>query len=111
MGRRKAAACRSQRHQNDLRYSLGVVGEYEMTKSISDYVSLIAHDDWQMLARVLGSYRRIFMPDVVISPDGNPYLFRWYLMNEKNRGSVMIHMQVASDPERPLHDHPWDNRS
>jgi hypothetical protein len=24
---------------------------------------------------------------------------------------VYLHLQVASDPERPLHDHPWDNQS
>lgn len=78
---------------------------------IHNFISQITHDDWQLLGRVLGSHSRIFKPDVTLAPDGNPYLFRWYLMDERDRGSVMIHMQVASDPERPLHDHPWDNQS
>ena len=43
------------------------------------------------------------------SDDGNPYLERYYL------GSFLglrayIHRFVASDPDRGLHDHPW-NRS
>lgn len=78
---------------------------------IHDYIKLIGHEDWIMLGRVLGSSSRIFKPDVVLAPEGYPYLFRWYLMDEQLRGSVMVHFQVASDPERPKHDHPWANRS
>lgn len=67
----------------------------------------------------------IWHPDLVIAPDGKPYLYRWYLMPcggyydregrkrpiPEYRNSVMLHIQVQSDPERPLHDHPWDNQS
>lgn len=50
-------------------------------------------------------------PDLVIAPDGNPYLYRWFLIPRNNLANVYFHIQVASDPERPLHDHPWDNTS
>ena len=51
-------------------------------------------------------------PDLVIGPDGsNPYLYRWYLIPRNEKANVYFHIQVARDPERPLHDHPWDNTS
>lgn len=52
-------------------------------------------------------------PDLVIAPDGTDYLYRWYLTPHelKDMGQSYFHVQVASDPERPLHDHPWDNMS
>lgn len=51
--------------------------------------------------------------DLVIAPDGNPYLYRWNLTPKDDSlgGQVYMHVQIASDPERPLHDHPWDNMS
>lgn len=49
-------------------------------------------------------------PDLVIIPDGEPYLYRWNLVRGM-RANVYFHIQVRSDPERPLHDHPWDNQS
>jgi hypothetical protein len=54
----------------------------------------------------------IYRPDVTIAPDGDPYLFRWHLLPYDNtRGNLFLHIQVKSDPERPMHDHPWDNHS
>ena len=50
-------------------------------------------------------------PDLVIAPDGKPYLYRWHLVPAKSPANVYFHVQVASDPARPLHDHPWDNMS
>lgn len=55
--------------------------------------------------------RTILEPDLTIAPDGNPYLFRWYLVPKNTLANVYLHLQVASDPLRPLHDHPWDNTS
>lgn len=54
---------------------------------------------------------RLYEPDVVIAPDGEPYLYRWHVIPRNDFGNVYLHVQVASDPERPLHDHPWDNQS
>lgn len=57
-------------------------------------------------------------PDLVIAPDGNPYLYRWFIAKHfaptpsmGSSGGTYFHIQVASDPERPLHNHPWDNMS
>lgn len=51
-------------------------------------------------------------PDLDIRPDGDAeYLYRWYLTPRGPHGNVYLHLQVADDPERPLHDHPWDNQS
>lgn len=53
-------------------------------------------------------------PDLVIAPDGKPYIYRWHTVPHganKDKGNLYFHVQVASDPERPLHDHPWDNTS
>lgn len=48
-------------------------------------------------------------PDVII---GEPhYLYRWHLVPRNNQGNVYFHIQVGDDPDRPLHDHPWDNQS
>jgi hypothetical protein len=50
-------------------------------------------------------------PDLVIAPDGKPYLYRWHVFPQNAAAGVYFHIQVQSDPERPLHDHPWDNTS
>ena len=57
-----------------------------------------------------GILREPRKPDLVIAPDGSPYLLRWHLVKSRV-ANVYLHLQVASDPERPLHDHPWDNQS
>ncbi len=48
-------------------------------------------------------------PDLTIAPDGQPYLYRWHVVERNREANAYFHIQVASDPERPLHDHPWDN--
>ena len=70
----------------------------------------LSPDDRDMAASYLGGLRE---PDLIIAPDGEPYLYRWHLTphSMKDRGAAMLHIQIASDPERPLHDHPWDNQS
>lgn len=51
-------------------------------------------------------------PDLTITPDGRPYIYRWHIIPRRAAGAnVYLHLQVADDPERPLHDHPWDNQS
>ena len=62
----------------------------------------IAHD-------ILGWLRQ---PDLVIAPDGlDPYLLRWRVIPRNRTANVYFHIQLKSDPDRPLHDHPWDNTS
>ena len=73
---------------------------YDTVHSLPDETILIVRD-------VLGVVRR---PDLTIAPFGKPYLYRWHLMRS-TYANAYLHLQVASDPERPLHDHPWDNQS
>lgn len=52
-------------------------------------------------------------PDYIIRPlGGEPYLYRWHVIPRNKIGAnIYLHVQVASDPVRPLHDHPWDFQS
>lgn len=50
-------------------------------------------------------------PDLTIAPDGVPYLYRWHMLPRNNHANVYLHLQVGDDPERPLHDHQYDNQS
>lgn len=72
---------------------------------------ILRHEDWETALNVLGSPTR--KPDLTIrSDDGSPYLHRWHVIpHHAGAANVYFHVQVASDPERPLHDHPWDNQS
>lgn len=70
--------------------------------------SLLEPEDHKIAMRYLGVERE---PDLVIAPDGKPYLYRWHLQSGDKGPGMYFHIQVASDPERPLHDHPWDNMS
>lgn len=79
-----------------------------MTHSHFDFEMLTA-DDHATVMHYLGQERQ---PDITIAPDGHPYLYRWYLTPRSyDVGNLYLHIQVADDPERPMHDHPWDNMS
>ena len=66
----------------------------------------------QDLDIVLGFLRGgLRAPDLTIAPDGRPYLLRWYLVPRNDLANCYLHVQLADDPERPMHDHPWDNQS
>lgn len=56
-------------------------------------------------------HHKLRAPDLVIAPDNKPYIFRWHVTPPKGDANVYFHIQIADDPERPLHDHPWDNFS
>ena len=68
----------------------------------------ITADDEDLYLNIVGDFRA---PDLVIAPDGHPYLYRWHVTPPKMPANVYFHIQVSDDPERPLHDHPWDNMS
>lgn len=80
-------------------------------RDIHSAIGILSLSDYRRMTKILGVPGRIFMPDKVLAPAGNPYLFRWYIMYDEAIGGLMLHLQVADDPERPLHDHPWDNTS
>lgn len=78
--------------------------------------SLLSMEDWLKAKEILKLWScqyREDMPkhDLCIAPDGKPYLWRWHVIPRNQYANVYFHIQVADDPERPLHDHPWDNCS
>lgn len=73
--------------------------------------SALTEEDFEYAAMVVGGRSKLTRPDLVIAPDGAPYLYRWHVVPKNDKGGLYFHIQVASDPERPLHDHPWDNTS
>lgn len=74
-----------------------------------DLYALLSEEDQLLAARYIGSLYRA--PDLIIAPLGEAYLYRWHLVPRNRDANVYFHIQVLSDPERPLHDHPWDNQS
>lgn len=78
--------------------------------------SILGADDYKLAYHMIGEHggQALREPDLIIAPDGNNYLYRWHLTPHehcKDFGQNFFHVQVSSDPERPLHDHPWDNFS
>lgn len=67
--------------------------------------------DFHRASTIVGGLPRLMKPDLIIAPDGAPYLYRWFVIPRSEQGEVYLHVQIASDPDRPLHDHPWDNQS
>lgn len=72
-------------------------------------INILTPEDRETFTSILGS--SYHEPDLTIAPDGKPYIYRWYVTPRSTEANVYLHVQVASDPERPLHDHPWDNQS
>lgn len=70
--------------------------------------STLRFDDRQTFLNFVGDMRE---PDLVIAPYGLPYLYRWHITPRGGPANIYFHIQVADDPERPLHNHPWDNVS
>lgn len=71
----------------------------------------LTEEDFNLALALIGGWEHFLHPDVIIAPDGAPYLYRWHVVPRNKDANVYFHIQVASDPERPLHDHPWDNTS
>lgn len=69
--------------------------------------SILSESD-RLLAEIY-SRGRLETPDFIIAPDGEPYIYRWHVVPRNREANVYFHIQVASDPDRGLHDHPWHN--
>lgn len=75
-----------------------------------DFMGRTVEADYILAEKIIGNLHR--PPDLVIAPSGHgEYLFRWYVIPRNKNANVYFHVQTQSDPERPLHDHPWDNTS
>ncbi len=81
-----------------------------VSEQTAKLINRLSMDDFDILHSFLPADVPLLRP-LILAPDGQPYLFRWHLVPHNNRANVYLHIQVASDPERPLHDHPWDNQS
>jgi hypothetical protein len=74
---------------------------------------ILSHNDWKLADSILGGpigtgiHRE---PDLVIGEDDVAYLYRWHLVHS-DLANIYFHIQTSSDPQRPEHDHPWDNTS
>lgn len=69
--------------------------------------SFLGETDWLLAGHILGRHRE---PDLIIGTD-EAYLYRWHVIPRGLQANTYLHVQVSSDPDRPLHDHPWDNFS
>lgn len=50
--------------------------------------------------------------DLIITTDeGKDYLYRWHVVERNGDANTYFHIQTSSDPERPLHNHPWATMS
>lgn len=70
--------------------------------------SRLNFDDRQTYLNFVGELKE---PDLIIAPRGVPYLYRWHVTPAKGPANIYFHVQIADDPDRPLHNHPWDNTS
>lgn len=71
--------------------------------------SSLSTPDALLVTSIVGTYGR--KPDLIIAPDGEPYLYRWHVIPRNEKANVYLHIQVADDAGRDMHDHPWDNQS
>lgn len=60
-----------------------------------------------ILARLLIDAVTSRPPDFIIGDQENPYMKRWWIQRDRNRGCVYLHQILRSDDDRALHDHPW----
>lgn len=77
---------------------------------------ILSHEHYALAIKIVG-VNRIHKPDLIITEHDDvsgvdkPYLYRWHVTPRSYEANDYFHIQVSSDPERPLHDHPWDNMS
>lgn len=50
-------------------------------------------------------------PDQIIGPRKQPYMLRWHVFRTKYFGGLYIHLFLADDDDRALHDHPFASLS
>lgn len=75
-----------------------------------DFTGRISEHDREIAHQYIGSLYR--PPDLIIAPAGyGEYIFRWHVVPKNSDANVYFHIQTQDDPERPLHNHPWDNTS
>jgi hypothetical protein len=61
-----------------------------------------------LLARLLFRFSGLLRCRIILSNQDEPYLERYHLLRLPGGGGIYLHRFLASDPDRGLHDHPWD---
>ena len=86
-----------------------------MIKSASEIAEGLSNWDIDIVRHYFGPkyLSRLRKPNIQIYGSSDwPYLYRWWLHSyDKTMPNTYFHIQVQDDPDRPLHDHPWDNVS
>lgn len=83
----------------------------DIFQTMDDLRLLMRPEDKETVARITRAPFGMRAPDLVIEPDGVPYIYRWHIIPRNEVANVYLHVQTASDPARPLHDHEYDNQS
>jgi hypothetical protein len=60
------------------------------------------------MARLLYRLSGLMRCRIIRGNHGEPYLERYHLLRLPGGGGVYLHRFLASDPDRGLHDHPWE---
>jgi hypothetical protein len=60
------------------------------------------------MARLLYRLAGLLRCRIILGNNGEPYLERYHLFRLPGGGGVYLHRFLASDPDRGLHDHPWN---
>lgn len=86
-----------------------------MIKDASQIQGALMPEDTDLVRRYLGRFwsSRLAVPDIqIFGSSDHPYIYRWHLQPyDGHFANTYFHVQVQDDPDRPLHDHPWDNCS
>lgn len=89
--------------------NLDVPLKHENLLAPYDAGGILSDEDFLFVEGIVGSDELGWLrePDKKMSPGGETYLNRWFIVKDNERANVYLHIFLASDPERPLHDHPW----
>lgn len=80
-----------------------------MTRKLSFDWSCLGTAEFNLVTQIVGVAMR--QPDLIIAPHGTPYVFRWHVIPRNAKANVYLHVQVADDAGRDMHDHPYDSQS
>lgn len=76
------------------------------TGRVGHMFDILSPEDYVLVTKLVGHRA----PDLVIAPDGKPYLYR-FIIKRLPECFEYLHIQVASDPYFEPHDHVSDNFS
>ena len=65
---------------------------------------------WEYITQLRRYFRQWWRREphlVVYTPEGEPYLVRWWIIPRNPLLNVYLHKFVRDDNDRALHDHPW----